>query len=356
MGSAPTPRPGEPAPGPLIAGFDAGQTHTRCRLARVEADGRPRLLAEGEAGGVSHLAAPGGPQRFMAALTDSLAVARAALVASGPVVCSDLPGRVQAEGRPPGEEGSASLAALPLAAAAIGASGIEHGSAVQDQGLTLAAAALGLPLERLAVTGDERTALGGAFPQGSGILVISGTGCIALGRDGAGRTHRCGGWGWLLDGAGSAMDLGRDGLALSVQMADGRLPETPLRARLWQALGAEDAQAVKATVVDPGFGPAGFARLAPLLDQLAASGDPHAQRILVRSAEALAELVGGVAVALGLEDPPVCAVGGAVTHLAQLRQGFAEQLARRLPLARLVPPAGDACDGALALAAERLRH
>jgi N-acetylglucosamine kinase-like BadF-type ATPase len=333
MGPTPTPRPGEPAPGRLIAGFDAGQTHTRCRLAWVGADGRRRPLAEGEAGGVSHLAAPGGPERFMAALEDSLAAARAALVASG----------------------SASAAALPLAAAAIGASGIEHGSAVQRQGLNLAAAALGLPLERLAVTGDERTALGGAFPRGSGILVISGTGCIALGRDGAGRTHRCGGWGWLLDGAGSAMDLGRDGLALSVQMADGRLPETPLRARLWQALGAEDAQAVKAAVVDPGFGPAGFARLAPLLDQLAASGDPHARRILARSAEALAELVGGVAAALGLEHPPVCAVGGAVTHLAQLRQGFAEQLARRLPAARLVPPAGDACDGALALAAERLR-
>lgn len=333
MGPAPTPRPGEPAPGHLIAGFDAGQTHTRCRLAWVGADGRRRPLAEDEAGGVSHLAAPGSPERFMAAITDSLVAARAALVASG----------------------SASAAALPLAAAAIGASGIEHGSAVQRQGLNLAAAALGLPLERLAVTGDERTALGGAFPRGSGILVISGTGCIALGCDGAGRTHRCGGWGWLLDGAGSAMDLGRDGLALSVQMADGRLPETPLRARLWQALDAEDAQAVKAAVVDPGFGPAGFARLAPLLDQLAASGDPHARRILARSAEALAELVGGVAAALDLEDPPVCAVGGAVTHLAQLRQGFAEQLARRLPAARLVPPAGDACDGALALAAERLR-
>ncbi len=345
MGLDSIPVAGEPArgrpgpflpPGDLIAGFDAGQTHTRCRLAWVGADGRRQQLAEGEGGGVSHLAAPDGPQLFMVALMASLAAARADL-------------RLRAE------EGSAGVAALPLAAAAIGASGIEHGSAVQQQGLALAADALGLPPARLAVTGDERTALGGAFPQGPGILVISGTGCIALGRDGAGRTHRCGGWGWLLDGAGSAMDLGRDGLALSVQMADGRLSETPLRARLWQALGAEDAQAVKAAVVDPGFGPAGFARLAPLLDQLATSGDPHAQRILARSAEALALLVGGVAEALGLDDPPVCAVGGAVTHLAELRQGFAEQLALRLPAARLLPPAGDACDGALALAAERLR-
>ncbi len=345
MGPDPTPLakpvlpPGRLGPGHLIAGFDAGQTHSRCRLAWAGADGRRRVLAEGEGPGVSHLAAPGGPERFVAALADSLAAARAALADLGP----------------PGEVDVAAAAALPLAAAAVGASGIEHGSAVQRRGLAVAAATLGLPPQRLAVTGDERTALGGAVPRGPGILVISGTGCIALGRDGAGRTHRCGGWGWLLDGAGSAMDLGRDGLALSLRMADGRLPETPLRALLWAALGAADAQAVKAAVVDPGFGPAGFARLAPLLDQLAAGGDSQARRIVGRSAEALAELVAGVAAALGLEDPPVCAVGGAITHLDQLRQGFAQQLARRLPAARLVPAAGDACDGALALAAERLR-
>jgi phenylacetic acid degradation operon negative regulatory protein len=90
----------------------------------------------------------------------------------------------------------------PLAAAAIGASGIEHGSGVQRQGWQLAADTLGLGPERLVVTGDERTALVGAFPQGEGIVVISGTGTIALGRDRAGRHHRCAGWGWLLDGAG----------------------------------------------------------------------------------------------------------------------------------------------------------
>jgi glucosamine kinase len=319
----------------LLAGFDAGQTHTRCRLTR--AGGGP-MLAEGLGPGVCHLAAPEGPERFAAALRESLSRARAQLH----------------DRRDP-------AGGAPLRAAAVGASGIEQGTPVQRQGLAIAAVALGLPPERLAVTGDERTALRGAFPDGPGVLVISGTGTIALGRnglgpEGPGREHRCAGWGWLLDGAGSAMDIGRDGLALSLRMADGRQAASPLLERLWRGLDLDPAdplapQSIKARVVDPAFGPAGFARLAPLIDDLAAAGEAHAAAILDRHGDALAEMVAAVAGALDLAAPPVCGLGGALTHLEGLGRAFRARLAERLPGARLVPPAGDACAGALAMAA-----
>jgi len=48
-----------------------------------------------------------------------------------------------------------------------GASGIEVGTPVQDQARQLAAAALGLPLQGVLVTGDERTALRGARANAS---------------------------------------------------------------------------------------------------------------------------------------------------------------------------------------------
>ena len=316
----------------LIAGFDAGQTHTRCRLALVQAAGSStgmEPLAEGSGSGVSHLAAADGPARFQAALTSSLAAARAQL-----------------------SESEYNLS--PLAAAAVGASGVEQGSELQGSGQALAAAALGLAPAMVAVTGDERTALAGAFGAGAGVLVISGTGAIAVGRDGAGHSHRCGGWGWLLDGAGSAMDIGRDGLAASVAMADGRRAETQLRSALWQALGAGSAQAVKAAVVASDFGAAGFAQLAPVVDRLAGAGDPEAIVIMRRSATALAELVVGVATALAMPATPVCPVGGALTHLRQLRRHFEQNLQLSLPGASLVSPIGDACSGALALAAALL--
>ena len=316
----------------LLAGFDAGQTHTTCRLATL--GGEP--LAEGEGPGVGHLATHDGPARFQEALRESLVRARAHLV-----------------------DQQAPQGTWPLAAAAIGASGIEHGSGVQRQGWQLAADTLGLGPERLVVTGDERTALAGAFPQGEGIVVISGTGTIALGRDRAGRHHRCAGWGWLLDGAGSAMDIGREALSLSLRMADGRRPDGPLRRALWQALGLDPQdpqtpQQIKAKVVSPGFGPAGFAALAPVVEQQAAAGDGLALQLLQRNGEALVEMVVAIAMRLELTSPPVCTLGGAVTHLACFRNAFGSALADALPSSRWQEPAGDGCAGALTLATKLL--
>lgn len=314
-----------PPTGTLIAGFDAGQTHTSCRLADADSG---EVLAEGEGPGVVHLAAPTGPQRFQEAIRCSLAAALAQLEGSG------------------GD----------LTAAAVGASGIELGSSSEQRGRALAQEALALPGERLWVGGDERTALRGAMGgQGAGILVISGTGTIAIGRNAAGEEHRCGGWGWLLDQAGSSCDIGRDGLSLSLAMADGRAQPTALQAGLWQALGLEISdpqapQAIKARVVEPGFGARGFAALAPLVAAAAQAGDRQAQTIVERSGAALARMVAAIAAHLQLEAPPVWTAGGALDHLLPLHQAFSGALQRQCPTARLAAPAGDACAGALALA------
>ncbi|MFM8525457.1 MAG: BadF/BadG/BcrA/BcrD ATPase family protein [Cyanobacteriota bacterium] len=313
-----------------LAGFDAGQTHSRCRLAIRQPDGTIEIQSEGEGPGVRHLAAPDGPEQFQQALRLSLAAAD------------------RQSGRRP-----------PLAAAAIGASGIERGTDRQAQGRTLAAAALALPEARLLVTGDEHTALRGAFSDGCGLLLICGTGTIAIGRNATGTEARCAGWGWLLDQAGSTHDIGRDGLAASLRMADGRTPDGPLRQRLWHQLGLdpEDPQApqqLKGLVVTPGFAPAGFAALAPTIDQLAEAGDAEATAIVRRSAEALVMMAVTLSQRLGLPAPAVCGVGGGFEHLTSLRRSFGEGLAQRLPEARWLNPVGDACQGALLLAAELL--
>jgi N-acetylglucosamine kinase-like BadF-type ATPase len=142
-------------------------------------------------------------------------------------------------------------------------------------------------------------------------------------------------------------------------MVDGREPSSGLVEALWQALEIDprDPQApqrIKALVVEPDFGAAGFARLAPVVDRLAQQGDARAAAILARNAEALAAMVAAVAAALDLQAPPVCALGGALLHLVELRRQFAAKLARRLGRNALVSPDGDACQGALQLAADCL--
>jgi len=303
----------------LLAGLDAGQTSTRCRVSQWTGS-QWLIVGEGTGPGVSHLAAAGGIERFQQAVRSSVSAALAA------------------------SDGDA------LDAVVIGASGIEQGTPLQDQASALLAEALAVAPHQALATGDERTALRGAFPDGAGIVVISGTGTICVGRDGNGMEHRCGGWGWRLDGAGAAFDLGHHALQLSLHMADGRLPDHPLRRTLWQALGCHSSVEVKARVVQPNFGPANLAALAPLVDAAASEGLEDAQRILDRSAEALVAMVNAVATALKLTDPTVVPHGGALLHLPRFRATVDQRLMERLPRARWCTAAGDACDGALQLA------
>ena len=249
----------------------------------------------------------------------------------------------------------AGLPEQPLDAAVVGASGIEHGTPLQQRGQRLPAKPWISPTQML-VTGDERTALHGAFPAGAGIALISGTGMICLGRDQTGREHRCGGWGWRLDGAGSAFDIGHQGLQLSLRMADGRIAETPLRHQLWDALGCTSAAEVKALAAGSALDVAALARLAPLVHAEATRGDAQALEVLARSATALAEAVTAVAQALSLQAPAISAQGGAITHLPRFRDLVSDQLDQQLGRWHWSDQGGDACDGALSLAKSLIKQ
>ena len=315
---------------PILAGFDAGQTHCRCRLSAWE-DGQLRTMGDGSGPGVSHLDTADGEERFRSAIRSSLNRARL-----------DWTQRL---GRDANE-------AEPILAAAIGASGIEAGTPLQKRGGALLASELQLPEARCLATGDERTALRGAFPDQAGIVLISGTGMIVVGRDANGREHRCGGWGWRLDGAGSAFDIGHEALQLSVKMADGRAPDGTLRQRLWDALSCRSAADLKALVVSPDHGVADHAKLAPLVDDAAAQGDAAARAILQRSASALAQAAAASAKALDLNTPSLAARGGALEHLSEFRQLVNQAVFAQLPRSIWQSASGDACDGALACALE----
>nr|WP_115094345.1 BadF/BadG/BcrA/BcrD ATPase family protein [Synechococcus sp. UW106] len=307
----------------LLAGFDAGQTHTRCRLSLVK-DGLLQPIGEGEGPGVSHLDAPLGEQRFLEAIRTS---AKHAL-----------------KNHPCGL----------IQAAVVGASGIEHGTGLQQRAEALVVQALaigdGSRLDKVLVTGDERTALRGAIPEGAGILAISGTGIIVLGRGEDGHEHRCGGWGWLLDGAGSAFDLGHQGLQLTLRMADGRMADHPLRLRIWKQMGCDSHAAVKARVVQNDFGTADFAALAPLVVEAASQGCSGAEEIVERSAAALSNCISTVAQQLSLCSPLVVCQGGAITHLMGFRTAVQQTMRQLIPVARWGEAKGDACDGALLMA------
>src|SRR5512138_90050 len=74
-----------------------------------------------------------------------------------------------------------------------------------------------------------------------GIVVVSGTGSIAYGRNARGEAARAGGWGYVLGDEGSGYWIGRHALRAVVRHADGRGRETSLTPRLLRHFGLTSA-------------------------------------------------------------------------------------------------------------------
>ncbi|BBZ10541.1 hypothetical protein MBRA_07360 [Mycobacterium branderi] len=203
--------------------------------------------------------------------------------------------------------------------------------AAPDAARALANVLLGsLPAKHVAVTSDAVIAHAGALNGKPGVMLIVGTGVVALaiGSDGALRTAD--GWGPWLGDEGSGAWIGAAGLRAALRAHDGRGPSTTLLDAARARFGAPHTWPTQLTAA------AALASFAP--DVLAAEDDAAAQRIVAAAAEALA------ATARAAGDGPVAMVGG----LARF-----EALRKHLDL---VPADGDALDGALRLGAIHEPH
>jgi len=92
---------------------------------------------------------------------------------------------------------------------------------------------------RIRIENDAFIALVAGAPERLGIVVVAGTGSVAYGVDGEGRTARSGGWGYLLGDEGSAYWLGHAALRRAIRAADGRDEPTSLVDRLARRLDLE---------------------------------------------------------------------------------------------------------------------
>src|SRR5690554_433761 len=85
-----------------------------------------------------------------------------------------------------------------------------------------------IPIQKVIQDNDAVAALVGAVLEQYGIVVIAGTGAIAVGIDKAGNRIRSGGWGHILGDEGSGFDIGRRGIIAAVRSYDGRGEDTLL--------------------------------------------------------------------------------------------------------------------------------
>lgn len=196
---------------------------------------------------------------------------------------------------------------------------------------------------RVRVTSDAELARAAAFEGGAGVLLIAGTGSIALARTADGSERRVGGRGWRMGDQGSAHWIGARALEAVGAMHDGLGPATRLAEALCVAVKVNGIAglirwSVKAT-------PAEVASLAPAVLHTADSGD----HIAVELRESAVNWLVKIAVAAGAGPLPVALSGGLLAPDRGLREHVAEALEIRHSAA-VSRKAIDPCRGAVVLA------
>jgi N-acetylglucosamine kinase-like BadF-type ATPase len=202
---------------------------------------------------------------------------------------------------------------------------------------------------RVVVEHDADAAWRGAFAgreEAGGILVIAGTGSIALGRTRAGAVARAGGWGYLFGDEGSAFWLARRALSLAMARADRGAPSDlaseALRHFAVASLGAVAHGFARGTIDR-----ARIAAFAPRVCALAAAGDTQARVLVGDAADALAELAGVVHARLGTAAPAAVSYHGGLFAATALRDAWSAAVRSRIAGANVVAPVHEPAYGAL---------
>lgn len=185
-----------------------------------------------------------------------------------------------------------------------------------------------------------------AICDGASMAVISGTGSVVFVKDGE-EYRRIGGWGYLLDDAGSAYDIGREAIRVALREEDmGMAPSLlsdMLRRRLnvgtvWEHLNTVYAE-----------GKPYIAELATVVFEAYMLGDENAVRIIDESARALGGLLNAGVELYGAEAVAV-ASGGLFTHYTEIMCGHIAKYSAVRLITDGLPPIYGACKSAYLMA------
>lgn len=174
---------------------------------------------------------------------------------------------------------------------------------------------------------NDAELLFGALEGGVGVVLIAGTGSIALGRDANGTTARAGGWGHLMGDEGSGYDIGRRGLVAAACAADGRGPATSLLNAFMHHFEVERPLDMIAPVYRS-TEKAAIASLASTVFEGARAGDKAASEIVSAAASELAQaaVAAGSQLGLGDEPMPLALAGGLLTGHPAFREDVLRQI------------------------------
>ncbi|MGA2630703.1 MAG: BadF/BadG/BcrA/BcrD ATPase family protein [Terriglobia bacterium] len=205
-----------------------------------------------------------------------------------------------------------------------------------------------IPARHHWLTSDADIALRAAIGHSPGVIVISGTGSIAYGRDDRGRVLRSGGWGVPFDDCGSGYDVGRKAIIAALRDYDGRGPYTQLTQKICRALKIPDIT----HVVLKSLTPKDVAALFPLVLDAARRRDAVALTLCDEAGRDLAELAVALLRRMGWlrRVVPVVYAGGVFRASLRIRRSVTRHIRRQVRHARILLLRHPPVEGALALA------
>jgi N-acetylglucosamine kinase-like BadF-type ATPase len=182
------------------------------------------------------------------------------------------------------------------------------------------------PAPHVQIVHDAQIALEAAFNEGSGMIVIVGTGSVVFARTQDGTLMRTGGWGYLLGDEGSGFALGQSGLRAVAHAIDGG-PPTMLQQQVADQYGLDTRDQLIHQVYQHDWP---MQDVAPLVIEAALDGDAVARQIVDDQTDQLTCQVEWLIGRCDETEPRIALMGGLIreTHYAKVLQ---RTLTERLP-------------------------
>jgi len=193
---------------------------------------------------------------------------------------------------------------------------------------------------------DTEIAHAGALGGEAGIVVLAGTGSVALGNTAGSGFVRAGGWGYFFGDEGSALWIARSAIAAAMQAAD-RGSVSPLGEEALGFFGFPNLRAVQRAFAR---GELSRPALAAFAARALALETQESRRLRLAAVTALAELVRAVESRLAPAQTRRVSYAGGVFSNAALAHAFGRLVRRGVPNAVVEPPRAGPVEGALALA------
>ncbi|MGI5948361.1 MAG: N-acetylglucosamine kinase [Lachnospiraceae bacterium] len=194
---------------------------------------------------------------------------------------------------------------------------------------------------------------------GEGVLLIAGTGSIAVGKNREGKTARAGGWPLaILGDEGSGTWVTKMALRHVGRWLDEAAEKTVMVDLICRELKIGTRDELIQMSLDSGINPAGLPQLGKLVNQAAAEGDVYAKNILTEAAEHLMGLIRDIGTALDLNrtepDFKLGLWGSCILKSPIIMEHFTALLKEEFPQARICLPEKEAIDGAIEMALEKM--